>query len=161
MESNITMPNVDIMANISDIVEHKLYPKTEQALRLCAIGTDPAEALKIVNGKDKIHRNAVTSLKKKYAKWSLKNPSVVKLANNQVKRILQGEGRGIEQQKVTAQGQVIDYTETVVPSDTNILAAAMMVYDRVEPIKGNDPGDTPGVQFIDLTTYNVQINNNS
>ncbi len=147
-----------ITDNIPEIVGQKIYSKTEQAFKLLSIGETAENALKLVNNKDNITRQAAGNLRKKFARWSLKNPSMVKLANNQVKRILKAEAREVEQQKVTKDGQVIDYIEKIVPSDTNILAASMMVYDRIEPIKSVEIGDNQGVQFIDLTTYNIQVN---
>ena len=54
---------------------------------------------------------------------------------------------------MTKAGQVVDYIETIAPSDSNILAAASMVYDRFEPVKSNQEATTINNTFIDLSHY--------
>lgn len=98
-------------------------------------GVDPYTALQLANNKDTISGAAVCKFRKKVNRYSLQHPSVVKAASNQVKRILSGEVRELDQQKVTKDGEVVNYVEQIAPSDTNILAAAGMVYDRYEPVR--------------------------
>lgn len=117
------------------IKKEKYLTKTLEAIKLVDNGADPATALQITNNKANISRYAVDKFKVKYRKYSLTHPKMIKAANNQVTRILSGEVRLVDQQKVTKNGEIVNYTETIAPSDTNILAAASMVYDRVEPVQ--------------------------
>lgn len=111
----------------------KYYPKTLEAIQLVNAGISPELALKFSNQKDNIRPETVSRFKQKLKKHSLTAPAMVKSAASQVKRILAAEVREIDQQKVTKSGEVVDYKEVIAPSDTNILAAAAMVYDRYEP----------------------------
>jgi hypothetical protein len=115
--------------------EPKYSPKTLETIRLVSAGADPRTALQISNNKSNIADVTVNKFKAKYKKYTLTHPKLLKTASSQVSRILSGEARAITQQKVTKSGQVVNYTETIAPSDTNILAAAAMVYDRFEPVK--------------------------
>jgi hypothetical protein len=113
--------------------ETKLQSKTLKAIELVERGETPRTALQLVNMTDKISNQAVSSFKRKFKKHSLTHPKVVKQAENQIKRILSGESREVKQQKII-NGQVVEYTETIAPSDTNIISAVSMVYDRYEPV---------------------------
>ena len=137
-----------------------LMPKTLEAFKLVAAGLEPREALQAVNCTKKISSQSVSVFKKKLKKYSLTSPSIVKSANNQIKRILAGEVREVPKQAVTKAGEVVDYTEVIAPSDTNILAAASMVYDRYEPVKGQSAGPTSNT-YIDLSNYDVKVINSS
>jgi hypothetical protein len=133
----------------------KYYPKTMDAIKMIQAGIDPADALKYSNFKEVVSTSAVAKIKQKARKYSLTQPSLVKTARNQIKRILNGEVREIPQQTVTKAGQVVDYTEIIAPSDSNILAAASMVYDRFEPVKGvQSEGGKGGNTYIDLSVIN-------
>ena len=138
----------------------KLLPKTLDAIKLVQAGIDPKRALQITNGKETISERAIYSLKAKSRKYSLQAPALVRSAQNQIKRILTSEAREEAHTKVTGQGQVIEYTDNIYPTDTNILAAASMVYDRYEPVKPADQGSGQPQTYIDMTsiTNNVQIN---
>lgn len=119
--------------------EGRYLSKTLKAIELVDNGADIKTALQITNNKSNISKAGIAVFKAKYKKYSLTHPKLLKSANNQVARILSGEVRQIDQQKVTKNGEIVNYTETIAPSDTNILAAASMVYDRVEPVqKGAD-----------------------
>lgn len=120
----------------------KFLPKTLTAMQMIDNGVDPKTALQLVNNKDKIHPQTVHNLKQNYKKYSLTRPKLVKAAHNQVQRILAAEPREITQQKVTKSGEVVEVIEVIAPSDTNILAAASMVYDRYEPVVKADAGNT-------------------
>lgn len=121
---------------------HKYYPKTLEAIQLVNAGVSPEMALKFSNQKDSIRPETVSRFKQKLKKHSLTQPKLVKSAHEQIKRILEADVRSIPQQKVTKDGQVVNYIESITPSDSNILAAAAMVYDRFEPAK--QPGDGSG-----------------
>lgn len=111
----------------------KPQPKTLAAIQMVEAGLTPREALQVVNVKNNISDQAVSKFRKKYRLYSLAKPGMVRSAHQQIKRILAAEPREVEQQKVTKDGQVIDYKEIIAPTDANILAAASMVYDRYEP----------------------------
>ena len=134
--------------------EPKLSNKTLEAFKLVEAGLEPAEALKAVNYTAKISQTSVSQFKAKLRKHTLTNPAIVKSAHGQIKRILKGETREVNQQTVTKDGQVIDYIETIAPTDSNILAAASMVYDRFEPVKQALPSDQDKNTYIDLRQYN-------
>jgi hypothetical protein len=112
----------------------KLTPKGLAQMQMMANGVDAKTAILLTNpSKDTVTPQAIFKTKAKFAKFSLSRPDMAKLAHNQIKRILKGECRELDQQKVTKDGLVIDYKEVIAPSDTNIIAAATMVYDRYEP----------------------------
>lgn len=138
----------------------KTLQKTRDAILMVQAGIDPESALKYTNLKTKVSAKQVSVLRQKVKKYSLQAPSVVKSANNQLKRILAGEVRTVDKQAVTKAGEVVDYTEVIAPSDTNILAAASMVYDRYEPVKGQSAGPT-GNTYIDLSQYDVKVINHN
>lgn len=151
----------DIPKNTHEIdqkPEPKYAKKTLQAFKMLSVGEDPKEALKLVNGKDNITYEAAYKLKKKFMKYSLKNPLMVKLAGNQVKRILKGNPREYKEETIDKDGNVTEITKKIMPTETNILAAATMVYDRVEPVKASEGDEPEGTNYIDLTVYNIQVN---
>jgi hypothetical protein len=135
----------------------KLLQKTLDAIQLVNNGADARTALQITNSKADISNVAVYKFNQKYKKYSLTHPKLIKSANNQIKRILAGETREIDQQAVTKAGDVVDFKQTIAPSDSNILAAASMVYDRFEPVKGQDSEQPSGNTYIDLSQYHVQV----
>ena len=131
----------------------KLLKKTLLEMKLMDAGETAENALKIVNNKDKVHKQSVYALERKYKKYSLSKPNMAKLANNQVKRILKAEPRERIKDTKIIDGQVVEIKEEIVPSDTNILSAAMMVYDRYEPTRSQESsGDTYNT-YIDLSNY--------
>lgn len=131
-------------------------PKTLAAIKMVNHGVSPKEALQIVNNTDKISNVAVHKFKKKINKYSLTHPSTVKLAKNQIVRILAGEPREEVRQKVTKDGQVVEYTEKVYPTDTNISAIAFGVYDRYEPVIARTENVNVNVSPVDLAIYRSQ-----
>ena len=143
---------------LTEIDGVKLQDKTIMAIKMVQAGIDPREALKTVNHKDNVSPKQVSVLRKKVKKYSLTAPSMVNAAQNQVKRILKGLAREEAHEKVTKTGEVVRYTENVYPNDSNILAAASMVYDRYEPVKGSEPDAGQGNTYIDLSHYQVQVN---
>jgi hypothetical protein len=133
------------------------YPKTIEAIKMIQAGIDPAQALKYSNFKDNVSESAIAKIKQKARKYSLLHPTLVKSARTQVKRILGGETREIHQQSVTKAGQVVDYIETIAPSDSNILAAASMVYDRFEPVKSQQAEAGTVITHIDFSVINNSL----
>ena len=135
--------------------EEKYASKTIKALNLMDQGIDPKTALQITNFKPIISPNAVTNLKKKYEKWSLKSPKTVKLAHRAVLDCLAGETSEIKSQKIDRNGQVVEITETIAPTVTNKLAAAAMVYDRYEPVvrQNLNVNVNQDVHPVDLSRY--------
>lgn len=112
----------------------KQLKKTLMAIQMVNAGIPEREALMMVNNKRSISGQAIAELKHKVIQHGLTEPSMVKAMSSQVKRILKGRAREEAHQKVTAAGQVVEYTDNVYPTDSNILAACAMVADRVEPI---------------------------
>lgn len=135
----------------------RLYGKTINAIKMVQAGIDPKTALQAANLTDKVSDRAVQKLKAKVRKYSLNDDSTAKLANTQLKRILKGKPREVTQEKVTRDGQKVNYIEKIIPTDSNILAAASLVYDRYEPVQRSTEDLGQQVTFIDLSTVNVQI----
>lgn len=133
-----------------------LQRKTLQAFQYVDSGLSPKEALQLTNFKENISREAVCKFREKYRKYSLTKPKMVKSAYDQIHRILAAEPREVTQEKLTKDGEIIEITEKIVPTDSNILAAAGMVYDRYEPVQ---PEQAPagGNTYIDLTAITVQV----
>ena len=105
--------------------------KTLEAIRLVQAGADPETALRITNSKERISERAIYNLKEKCRKYSLTHPKLVKLAHNAVKDCLTDQP--IISKRTNKQGQEI--IEETTPTWANKIAAASMVYDRVEPTK--------------------------
>ena len=139
------------------VFPQKYARKTELALKMMAMGESAENALKLTNLRDTISGEAVRKLEQKYRRWTLNSPTMAHLAHSQVRRILKGTPRQIEKEVVLKNGQATEITEQIVPSDTNILSAAMMVYDRYEPVRGGPGEDQRIQQYIDLSEYTVQV----
>jgi hypothetical protein len=112
-----------------------LYPKTIAAINMVNAGIDPTTALQNVNLTKQISKTAVHNFNKKYQRYLLSNPKIVKLAHQVVENTLKGTTRQVEQQTVNKAGEIVNYTEQIAPSFTNQLEAAKMVYDRIDPIQ--------------------------
>jgi hypothetical protein len=156
MDDNTTAIETEIMPEQAPKrrkPQQKVYKKTQLAMAMISAGETPENALKLLNGKDKIHPQSVYALKRKYKNHSLQAPGMVSAAKSQIKRILKGEAREVTQQKATKDGQVIEYTEQIVPSDTNIIAAASMVYDRYEPVVRQTLNVNVDVDPVDLGQF--------
>jgi hypothetical protein len=136
----------------------KLLKKTLAAFKMVDAGISPREAIETVNLKSHMTDAAVSRFADKYKKYGLNNEETAHLASRQIKRILRARAREEAHTKVTKDGQVIDYTDNIYPTDSNIIAAAAMVYDRYEPIKSADPGQGAGNTYIDLSTYQIAVN---
>ena len=109
----------------------RYYPKTIEAFKLVEAGLKPKEALQAVNYTNKISGQSVSEFKKKLKRYSLTHPKLLKLAHNAVKDCLTDQP--IISKRTNKQGQEI--IEETTPTWANKIAAASMVYDRVEPTK--------------------------
>jgi hypothetical protein len=137
--------------------EPRLYKKTRMALQMVAAGIEPREALQAVNIKNEISRYGLSKFNEKVRKYSLNSEPIARLASHQIKRILTARAREEAHTKVTSQGQVVEYTDNVYPTDSNILAAAQLVYDRYEPVKAADQGQAAGATYLDLSQITVNV----
>jgi len=136
----------------------KLQQKTIDAMRMVQAGLTPREALQYANVTDHISGEAVSKFKAKLKKYSLLAPDIAKLAHHQVRRILKGRAREVVQEKVTKAGEVVKITEQIIPTDSNILAAAAMVYDRYEPVQAAEQGSGQTINYLDFSSYQVAVN---
>jgi hypothetical protein len=114
--------------------EGEIRSKTKKALELVAEhGVDPKDALTLVHGRQ-LAGSSVKAFRRKAAQYSLTRPAMVKLAHDVVKNTLSGQVDTYTTQKLHRDGTVMTVTETLVPTHTNKLAAAAMVFDRAEPV---------------------------
>jgi len=118
-------------------------------------GESPEDALKLTNQKKEIQRQTVYDLKRKYLKYTLSHPTIVKKAHNQIKRILDGESRESVKYHMDGENKVVDSVQEIIPSDTNILSAATMVYDRYEPLiqRSINLNASLDIHPVDLSDY--------
>lgn len=108
--------------------------KTQKVMDLITNhGIEPKEALTLIDGEIP-SPSRVSRLKEKVRKYSLSAPKMVKLAHQAVKETLQMKPIEYEAHKAVPGVGVVDYTDTLLPSITNRLAAAAMVLDRDQPI---------------------------
>ena len=131
----------------------QVLPKTTAALQLMDAGIGAREALQITNLKKNISASTVCKLKNKYIKHSLTQPVVVKSAYSQVRRILQSEPREAIKYRMDGETKVAESIQEILPSDTNILAAASMVYDRYEPVVQQSVHVDMIIHPVDLSEY--------
>jgi hypothetical protein len=117
--------------------EPKMLQKTKDAIAMVNAGISPANALKAVNFKRKISHQAIAELKQKVNKCSLSQPNIVKLAHNAIKDCLNNRPINGE----------------IYPTHTNKLAAATMVYDRIEPVVRQNLNINIDVHPVDLTAW--------
>ncbi|OHD27932.1 MAG: hypothetical protein A2Y38_07255 [Spirochaetes bacterium GWB1_59_5] len=120
-----------------------LNKTTRKAVKLVVEhGVDPKDAWELVNGKP-ASAGAVQNLKAKCTDYSLQGEEMQRLSHRVVKNTLRGkplETRRPQIDKATGMqvkddtGQPIEIIERQYPSHTNMLAAASMVHDRVDPI---------------------------
>lgn len=130
----------------------KYQQKTIAAIKMIDNGVDAKTALQIVNNKDNIHPQTVYNLKKNYKKYSLTHPKLIKLAHNAVKDCLTDQP--IISKRTDRQGQEI--IEENAPTWANKIAAASMVYDRVEPTRQPEaPGGGLTVNIIPIAAQEI------
>ena len=115
-------------------------------------GVDPKEALELATGKP-VPKRTVDGFKDKVRRYALTAPSLVKAARNVVKDAMQFKAVEINQQTVNKQGQVVEYTEKIIPSYTNALAASAMVLDRDQPIKHVNLNVSASISPVNLDDF--------
>ena len=146
-----------------------LQAKTLEIMKLIDKGITIEEAVKLAKGKDKIHPNTKTDLKKKYDRWRLTQPGIVRLAQKAVKDTLkmaavktgnqvlcpECKGKAKEESICALCNDVGLVNESIVPTTTNRLAAAQMVMDRVDPVirQNMNLNLNATVDPVDLSTY--------
>jgi hypothetical protein len=130
----------------------KYAQKTIDAINLVSAGLDPTKALQAVNYRNDITPQAVNKFKKKFQKYSLKHPKLLKLAHNAVKDCLTDQP--IINRRKDKQGNEI--IEENAPTWANKIAAASMVYDRAEPTKQPEaPGGGLTVNIIPIAAQEI------
>jgi hypothetical protein len=130
----------------------KYYQTTQAALKMMDNGVDARTALQLVNNTPKPARQTISSLKAKYRQYSLTNPKLVKLAHNAVKDCLTDQP--IISKRTDKQGNEI--IEENAPTWANKIAAASMVYDRVEPTRQPEaPGGGLTVNIIPIAAQEI------
>lgn len=129
----------------------KYAQKTLDAITLVSAGLNPTKALQAVNYKPNITVQAVNKFKKKFQKYSLQAPKIQKLAHNAITDCL--SDAPIIQKRKDKQGNEI--IEEIPPTWTNKIAAASMVYDRVEPAirQNQNLNVNVDVHPVDLSRY--------
>lgn len=90
----------------------------------------------------KISDGYVRQVKQKVSrKYDLTASSMVRSAHSAVKSLVKGEAFGtIEKVK-----------------DSTALAAAQMIYDRYQPVRGRETEGGPAASFIDFSTINISV----
>jgi hypothetical protein len=132
-----------------------LSHKTVQALNLAVNhGVEPKEAYILANGKAP-SRATLTDFKRKVSKFSLQAPGMVKLAHQAVKDVLDGKEARYDAVKVFSNGKKVKYQEVMIPTHTNRLAAAAMIYDRTDPLVRRSENLNVNVDCspVDLSKY--------
>jgi rRNA processing protein Krr1/Pno1 len=119
----------------------RMCQKTVDAIKLVAMGLQPQEALQITNHKSKITSEAVRKFNRKFDKYSLVKPDLVKLARNAVKDVLDNK----------------PINGDIYPTHSNKLAAASMVYDRFEPVKSQQAEAGTVITHIDFSVINNSL----
>lgn len=139
------------MDAITNETQPRYLQKTLDAIKLVDMGIEPKQALQITNFKKDITAQAVHKFKKKYNKYSLTAPKIQKLAHNAITDCL--SDAPIIQKRKDKQGNEI--VEEIPPTWTNKIAAASMVYDRVEPVIRQNANLNLNVDVhpVDLSLY--------
>ena len=98
--------------------EIKITGRTMQAIKLVTEnGLDPKTALMVVTGNMKPHRNTVSNLKAKCAKWSIERPAAQKIAHSALVNF--------------ASGRVVNGIE---PRASDVRACAERIIDQATPV---------------------------
>ncbi|MFA5340559.1 MAG: hypothetical protein WC332_02165 [Clostridia bacterium] len=123
------------------VKEPKLAPKTIQAMQYVDAGLTPRQALQAVNLKSNISNQAISKFNAKYKKYSLTTPKMQKLASKALQDCLSDK---------PINGEIL-------PSYTNKIAAASMVYDRIEPVIRQNLNINVDVHPVDLSRWSNRI----
>lgn len=148
--------SIDTQESVNLVTEPvRFYKKHQKAAELVINhGVDEKTALMLAVGK--VPDSAtLCRFREKVSKYSLSRPALQKLASKAVQDTLQGKVVEIDAVKILANGQKVPYTEKIVPSYTNKLAAAAMVADRTEPIVRQNMNMNVNVDIapVDLSRY--------
>lgn len=106
-------------------------------------GVSIEDSVKLVKGKNKIHPNTKTNIKKAYERYSLTKPKVVKLAHDALLDTINMV------EVVDSQGNVSK------PSHTNRLTGINMVLDRAQPVvrQNMNVNVNADIDPVDLSVY--------
>lgn len=118
---------------------HALAKKTREAMKLVhEHGLEPKNALMLVTGNPKPHRNTVTKFAEKCAKWSIERPAVQKIAHNTLAAFAAGKE-----------------VNGVIPKASDVKAAAERIIDQVTPIVRRTENLNVNVDIcpVDLSKY--------
>ncbi len=137
----------------------KYYQKTQAAFAMLDAGVKPEVAVQLLNNTNKPARSTVSLLKAKYKKYSLSAPKMQKLAHNAIQDCLTDKPIKQTLTKKDKEGKEIEIIEETVPSWTNKIAAASMVYDRIEPVinKSQSVNVNIDVSPVDLSLYRNNV----
>jgi hypothetical protein len=135
----------------------KHYQKTQAAFAMMDCGMDAKTALQIVNNTPKPAKATIYSLKAKHKKYSLQAPKMQKLAHNAIQDCLTDQPIKQAITKKDKDGNAIEIIEETVPSWTNKIAAASMVYDRCEPVVKQSVQINMDIDPINLDVYRNRI----
>jgi hypothetical protein len=131
----------------------KYYQKTQAAFAMLDAGVKPEIAVQLLNNTNKPARSTVSLLKAKHKKYSLTAPKMQKLAHSAIQDCLTDQPIKQAIIKKDKDGNAIEIIEETVPSWTNKIAAASMVYDRCEPIVRQSVQINVDVDPINLDAY--------
>ncbi len=89
-------------------------------------------------------------------RYDLTNKTFIKLASKVVKNILSGEPTEVKKEVIGKDGQVVEITDKIYPTHPVKLQAAGMIYDRYQPVKGNDTG-VSNISFIQINIEDFNV----
>lgn len=133
-----------------------LTKKTQRAIKLVLEhGVDEKTALVLAGNGKMVNRSSVGRFKEKVRKYALSSPQMVKKAYSAIKDTLEMKPITYEVSKPVSGVGVVDYTETIMPSITNRLAAAAMVMDRDQPVVRQNVNLNANVDVspVDMSKY--------
>ena len=118
-------------------------------------GLDVKSAMRLAGYPENIPEKTLSYMKSKVAKHCLTAPGMVKLAHSAVRDALAGRGVETLKQEIDPKtGKMKEIKEiTALPTATNRLAAAQMIYDRIEPIKGQQGNQAPQFTQVNINLY--------
>jgi hypothetical protein len=147
-----------ITDTITDAIGRKrpeIYSKTQEMTKLVLEhGIDEKTAYTLVKGHPPTD-SSLSRFKDKVQKFSVTAPPMVKDARNVLRNAMRFKAVEIEQEAVNRKGEVVQYTERIIPSYTNALAAASMVLDRDQPVVHKSVSMTGNVSIspVDFLDY--------
>ena len=112
----------------------QLTTKVRTAIKLTADhGVPVKEAMILAGYGPRLPNSTVKGIRDKAAKYALTSPRMVRKAHRAIEDTLDMKPITYAASKPVAGIGVVDYTETIMPTVTNRLAAASMVMDRDQP----------------------------